>query len=247
MSKLAVAFTLLLAACGGASPTTSTTAANHGGAPRVPRPDALPPLTSDQVVLLAETPGSTVALTTEDDATREVPDGTLATRTDDGELALDGVTYVLNADVGDVLADRGPQGEAIATRNESWGDFRHVDVWYVPTLASRTLLVEGASSFEITWGADLGVLMHDSAATIIDLATGATTAVEQLGAPSFAPDGTLYYRTMDGGAWRWTGAAGTRIGDGAPGTEGSGDLNEGITDPEWPAAVTFSGGTPAWK
>ena len=246
MSKLAVAFTLLLAACGGAA-TPGGTAGNHGGSARAPRPGALPTLTGDQVVLLAEAAGGTVDLTTEDDTTREVPDGTLATRTEDGEVLLDGVTYATSADVGDVLADRGPQGEAIATRNESWGDFRHVDVWYVPTLANRALLVEGASSFEITWGDDLGVLMHDGAATIIDLATGSTTAVEQLGAPSFAPDGTLYYRTMDGGAWRWTGAAGTRLGEGAPGVEGSGDLNEGITDPVWPTAVTFTGGTPAWK
>src|SRR5262249_15541683 len=112
------------------------------------------------------------------------------------------------------------------------GDFIHHEAWFVPTVGTRVKLGDSPTMIDVDWSDPQhrwAVVMLDETMSLVDVKNGAATKVaETAGSPSFDSAGTLYYRTLDGRAGKWTGDHGEKIGKGKRGKEAKGDLNEGF-------------------
>jgi hypothetical protein len=212
--------------------------------------DPLPRRAPDEILLLAATPGGVVTLKRLDGKKIELRDGALAKTISPYELL--GLEYD-HDDLADVIETSGnvPHTAQIVTRAEdSGGDVPHHEVWFVPTVGTRTQLARDASTIVVDWGDPLRrwvMVILDERAQLIDLATAAAQPVDDhVGSPSYAPDGTLYYRTLDGGVWRWLGTRGEKIGEGKCGRAQTGNLNDGIEPARYPRAVTFDDAGKPW-
>lgn len=214
----------------------------------------LPALAVDDVLLLSDKPGAAITLTGAGGKTLAIPEGAIARRTESYDLV--GGWKATDTDRAEIQIEethQPPHAAQLVTRAEDVGhDFPHHQVWFVPTVATRTQLAEDASEIIAEWSDPQrrwAVVMLDHTASLVDVKTGAVTPIgERVGSPSFAADGTLYYRTLDGGAYRWTGARGEKIGKGKRGKPQTGDLNDGIEPAEYPPPVTFSAaGVPSFK
>jgi hypothetical protein len=205
--------------------------------------DPLPARGPDELVLLAATPGGTVILETHNGKRIEVPGGLVAKTTAPYELSGD-LKYD-RADVAEIVeAGELPHTAQVVTRaEESGGDFPQHEVWFVPTVGTRTRLVEDAWVVRVDWSDPqhrFAVVMVNEKAQLIDVKTGAATPIgDNVGSPSYAPDGTLYYRTLDGGAWRWTDHGAEKLGKGRHGKASTGNLNDGIEPARYPKPVKF--------
>ncbi len=205
--------------------------------------DPLPALGPDELLLLAAAPGGAVTLETHNGKRIEFRDGLVARTTAPYELP--GALGYDRADIAEIV-ERGelPHAAQVVTRAEdSGGDFPHHEVWFVPTVATRARLVEDAWVVRVDWSDPLhrwAVVMINENAQLIDVKTGAATPVgDNVGSPSYAPDGTLYYRTLDGGAWRWTDHGAEKLGKGRRGKASTGNLNDGIEPARYPKPVKF--------
>jgi hypothetical protein len=211
---------------------------------------------TDEVVLLSAQPGAPVTLTNASGQKLAIPDGAIVKLTPQYELV--GGWTADDADraerVYDILAERAhPHTAQVVLRAEiSGADFPHHEVWFVPTIATRVRLAEDASTILVDWSDPQrrsAVVMLDEKGSLVDLATGAATPIaEHFGSPSFAADGTLYYRTLDGGAWRWSASGATKLGKGRRGKRQTGNLNDGIEPARYPPPITFDAtGKPRFK
>ena len=205
--------------------------------------DPLPALAPDELMLLAATPGGAVTLETRNGKHLEVRDALVANTTAPyelpGELKYDRADVAEIVEAGDL-----PHTAQVVTRAEdTGGDFPQHEVWFVPTIATRTRLVEDAWVIRVDWSDPQrrwAVVMVNEKAQLIDVKTGAATPLgDSIGSPSYAPDGTLYYRTIDGGAWRWTDHGAEKIGKGRHGKAQTGNLNDGIEPARYPRPVKF--------
>jgi hypothetical protein len=213
----------------------------------------LPAIGTDELLLLAPS-GGAVTITRKDGSKLTIKDGVIA-KTEEAYQLPDGMQFD-QADRAEIASDDVPGGPSqtaqVVTRNESQGDFLHRDVWFVPTVGTRTQIARDASMISVDWSDPLkrwAIVMLDGTMLLVDVKTGQVTSVsENAGSPSFDKTGTLYYRTIDGGAWKWSGDRGDKIGKGKKGKPQRGDLNEGIERAEYPPPVTFSDdGTPHFK
>lgn len=214
--------------------------------------DPLPHRGAGDILLLAASTGGFITLKRRDGSQLELRDGALARTISPYEL--DGVDYD-HDDLADIIETSGnvPHSAQVVTRAEdSSGDVPHHEVWFVPTVATRIQISQDASAILVDWSDPLKrwvMVILDERAQLIHLDTAESQAVgDHVGSPSYAPDGTLYYRTLDGGAWRWRGTHGERIGKGKRGRAQIGNLNDGIEPARYPRAVTFDAeGTPFFK
>lgn len=212
--------------------------------------EPLPTVAYNDLLLLAATPGGVVTLETSDGKRLEVRDGLIAKAADQelpGGLTHDEADRAEVVDPGDP-----PHTAQLVTRAETSNDFVHREVWFVPTVGTRQRLAEDASEIEVDWSDPLrrwAVVMLDHRAMLVDVKTAAARPLgDRVGSPSYAADGTLYYRTLDGRAWRWTGEGGETIGKGRRGKDQTGDLNDGIEPARYPPPVTFDkAGRPVFR
>jgi hypothetical protein len=253
-------------ACGGGNksttapaerPEVANTAPPVSAAPTLPADiralapgDPLPKLGSGEVLLLAAKPGGVVVLKAADGKQHEVREGAVGAGADGtigaAKLAFD------EPDRAEVVESSGdaPHTAHVVTRAHDSGDFPHQEVWFVPTVGKRVQLAADATTIDVFWGSPkAAVVILNETASVVDAESGAATKLaESAGSPSYSPDGTLHYRTLDGGAWKWTGAKSEKVGKGKPGKQAKGDLNEGFEPAVYPPAVTFDkAGKPKFK
>jgi hypothetical protein len=241
-----------------AMPDAATATPDAAAAPALPAglralvaAEPLPKLGPGEILLLGPAPGGAVVLDNHGKKL-EVRDGLVAKTTAPSELP-GGLTYDQADQATIVEAGGSPHAAQVVTRAEdSGGSALHHEVWFVPTVATRTRLAEDASEVVVDWSDPLhrwAVALLDHHASLVDAKTGAALAIgDNVGSPSFAADGTLYYRTLDGGAWRWAASRGEKIGKGARGKPQTGNLNDGIEPAQYPAAVAFdAAGKPVFK
>ena len=219
--------------------------------PLVPA-EPLPRRATGEILLLSAKPGDPVVLKRRDGSQLEIRDGALATTV--SPYALDGLDYD-HDDLVDIIATSGSvahTAQVVTRAEDTGGDVPHHEVWFVPTVATRIQLVADASAILVDWSDPQRrwvMVTLDEHAQLIDLGSGASQPIgDHVGSPSYAPDGTLYYRTLDGGAWRWLGDHGAQIGKGKRGRAQTGSLNDGIEPARYPRAVTFDkAGKPAFN
>lgn len=245
---------------GSAPAAPATAAAAAGASAQLPlglralkASDSLPKLSSGELLLLAGKPGDKVVLTGADGKRLEVVEGLIGKVTGDARELPDGWKYE-ESDVAELAEASGdqPHTAQVVTRALEQGDFSHAQVWFVPTVGTRTQLAEDATTISVDWSDPKGrwaVVILNETASLADVKTGTVTQLaEHAGSPSYAPDGTLHYRTLDGGAWRWADNRATKIGKGKCGKPSHGDLNEGFEPAQYPPAVTFDAtGKPSFK
>jgi len=214
----------------------------------------------EPVILIASQPGGKLALQPlQKGAARDVPDGASGMRDYDAKapegsvgVKIDNVFYAVKlANVCVASGEPRADGARFIACNESSGDFPHADLWYVPTFAKRIKVTDGGSDQQGFFGPSATapiVVVADEKSYVIDPATAKITPIENAGSPSWSSDGVLYYRTLDGGAWKLDAGKPVKLGKGKKGKSSSGDLNSGIEPTKWPAPVTFDkAGKPTWK
>jgi hypothetical protein len=213
--------------------------------------DPMPKLGDNEMLLLAATVGGSVVITAPDGKKIEVREGVIAKTAAMDELP-GGLTFE-QADKAEIIdPGKEPHTAQLVTRAEDSGDFVHHEAWFVPTVGTRVKLGDSPTSIEADWSDPQhrwAVVLLDEVISLVDVKTGAATKITDLaGSPSFDSAGTLYYRTLDGGAWKWTGDHAVKIGKGKRGKPAKGDLNEGFEPAEYPAEVTFdAAGKPKFK
>ncbi|HPH65659.1 MAG TPA: hypothetical protein PLF40_07940 [Kofleriaceae bacterium] len=171
----------------------------------------------------------------------------------DVPVVVKGVVYRVSAEHV-CLAERWPANAQTKSYvfqcNMQQGDYVHHDVWFA-TGDTRTKLELGVGLVEYPpppTQARYGMITDDSASYIVDLTNNALTRIERAGAASWDAKGVLFYRTLDGGAWRFVESKSMRLGKGKPGRVGRGSLGDGPSLTEWPAPVTFArNGKPRWR
>lgn len=234
---------------GSAAATAPAATAPAAAAPALPaglRPliatAPLPALTPDDMLLLAPA-GGAVTIVGSDGKKLVVPDGLIARTT--APFELPGGLKFDHADLAGIVdpGDLPHTAQVVLRAEDSGGGVPHHEVWFVPTVGTRAQLARDASMIGVDWSDPQhrwAVVMLDEIASLVDVKTGAATRVaEHAGSPSFGGDGALYYRTLDGGAWKWAGDHAEKIGKGKRGKPQTGNLNDGLEPAQYPPAVTF--------
>lgn len=224
---------------------------------------------NDEVVLLADKPGAKLRLIPVDKGQpKVVDDGTKAQRASvDGlepigawsqqGIAIDGVKYQLpGANVCTLHGSARKDSKAVYTCDYHEGVVDDIEgfnrLWYAPRLGKRIKIA--TKSPELTVALTdvekaLDVIIDGNIMYILDPATGKITKVKNAGAPSWNTNGVLFYRTLNGNAWKFERGKSTKLGKGQPGKAFKWLGNHGEYDASvWPGAVTFDqNNEPTWK
>lgn len=135
---------------------------------------------------------------------------------------------------------RSPDGKhAVFTVITTCGDLCHSSIYLVSADGKRTKLGEGGPDSTVAWSTDK-VAVGNHGLWIATLADHAVESPEGYTSPSFAPDGTLYVRDLDGSAFKREGGKfvlAKKIKKKKP-------ADPEMMDDEDPEPVTFENGKP---
>ena len=139
---------------------------------------------------------------------------------------------------------RSPDGKhAVFTVITACGDLCHSTIYLLSADGKRTKLGEAGPDTTAAWTADR-VAVGNHGLWIATLADHAVKSPEDMTAPSFAPDGTLYARNHDGAAFKFEGDKPTQVWKPKK-KKRSADSDEDMMD-EDPEPVKFVDGKPKY-